>query len=496
MGYLDSNQEFDLYKDIAKRTQGEIYIGVVGPVRTGKSTFIKKFMELFVLPQIENEHEKERTIDELPQSSGGKTITTTEPKFIPKNAVEIQLTEDVSMKVRLIDCVGFMVEGAIGHLENDTERMVETPWSDEKLSFTKAAEIGTNKVIQDHSTIGIVVTTDGSFGELPRYAYKDAERKTIAGLQKIGKPFIIILNTTRPYSQDTLTEVSEMEKNYHVRVLPVNVEQLDQGSILEILEQVMYEFPVSRIAFHTPKWLNILPKEHELKCNTVEMIRNFVEDIHSIRDVCGKEFPIEDSQIKRCSLLSISLADGAIHYQLDLDEKNYYELISQMLEEPVEGEYQLIHMLEKLAVMKKEYQTVQNALESVKSKGYGVVTPGRDEITLESPSMIKTGNKYGVKIKAVCPSIHFIKANVETEIAPIVGTQQQAQDLIDYISDSGTTNDGIWETNIFGKTVEQLVSDGINNKISMIGEDSQIKLQDTMQKIVNDTNGGMVCIII
>ncbi len=496
MGYLDSNQEFDLYKDIAKRTQGEIYIGVVGPVRTGKSTFIKKFMELFVLPQIENEHEKERTIDELPQSSGGKTITTTEPKFIPKNAVEIRLTEDVSMKVRLIDCVGYMVEGAIGHLENDTERMVETPWSEEKISFTKAAEIGTRKVIQDHSTIGIVVTTDGSFGELPRYAYKDAERKTIAGLQKIGKPFVVLLNTTRPYSQETMTEVSEMEKNYHVRVLPVNVEQLDQSTILEILEQVMYEFPVSRMAFHTPKWLSILPKEHELKCNTVEMIRTFVEDIHSIRDVCGKEFPIEDTQIKRCSLLSISLADGVIHYQLDLDEKHYYELISDMLEEPITGEYQLIHMLEKLAVMKKEYQTVQNALESVKNKGYGVVTPGREEITLESPSMIRTGNKYGVKIKAVCPSIHFIKANVETEIAPIVGTQQQAQDLIDYISDSGTTNDGIWETNIFGKTVEQLVSDGINSKISMIGEDSQMKLQDTMQKIVNDTNGGMVCIII
>lgn len=496
MGYLDANQEFDLYKDIGKRTQGEIYIGVVGPVRTGKSTFIKKFMELFVLPQITNEHERERTIDELPQSSGGKTITTTEPKFIPKSAVEIQISDDIAIKVRLIDCVGFMVEGAIGHLENDTERMVATPWFDEEITFTKAAEIGTRKVIQDHSTIGIVVTTDGSIGELPRYAYKDAERKTIVELQKIGKPFIVLLNTTRPYSQEVLSEVAEMESLYRVKVIPVNVEQLDQGMILEILEQVMYEFPVSRIAFDTPKWLSILPQDHPLKCSTIAAIQNFMDNIFSIRDIMEKEFIIDESQIKRCSLISICLADGVVRYQLELDEQIYYELISDIVGETITSEYQLIRILENLAVMKNEYQKVKDALESVKNKGYGVVTPGRSEITLENPSMIKTGNKYGVKIKAVCPSIHFIKANVETEIAPIVGTQKQAQDLIDYISDSGTSSDGIWETNIFGKTVEQLVKDGITGKISMIGEDSQMKLQDTMQKIVNDTNGGMICIII
>lgn len=496
MSELDSMQEFDLYSDIGKRTKGEIYIGVVGPVRTGKSTFIKKFMENAVLPQISSEYEKNRTIDELPQSSGGKTITTTEPKFIPKDAVEIQLNDDVTAKIRLIDCVGFMVEGALGHTENDEERMVETPWASEKIPFTKAAEIGTKKVIQDHSTIGIVVTTDGSFGDLPRYAYRDAERKTVAQLQKINKPFIIILNTTKPYAQDTMSEVAEMENTYQTKVLPLNLEQMNKKMISQILEEIMYEFPITKLEFYTPRWLEAIPSEHRLKSEMIEMVREYAAHIDKIRDVFSYAVETQEMALTRCEMNQVDLATGQISYRMEIDQQIYYDLLSEITGETIYGERQLLETLKQMTMMKKEYLSVKNALESVKSKGYGVVTPSRDEITLENPTMIKTGNKYGVKIRAVCPSIHFIKANVETEIAPIVGTQNQAQDLIDYISDSETSKDGIWETNIFGKTVEQLVQDGISGKISMIGDESQMKLQETMQKIVNDSNGGMVCIII
>lgn len=496
MNELESRQEFDLYSDIGKRTKGEIYIGVVGPVRTGKSTFIKKFMENAVIPQISSEYEKNRTIDELPQSSGGKTITTTEPKFIPKDAVEIQLNDEVSAKIRLIDCVGFMVEGALGHTENDEERLVETPWATEKIPFTKAAEIGTRKVIQDHSTIGIVVTTDGSFGDLPRYAYRDAERKTVAELQKIKKPFIILLNTTKPYAQDTLTEVAEMENTYQTKVLALNLEQMDHKMIAQILEQIMYEFPITKLEFFTPRWLEAIPSEHRLKSEMIALVREYADHIDKIRDVFSYSVETDDSTLTNCEINQVNLATGQISYRMEIDQQIYYDLLSEITGETINGERQLLESLKQMTMMKKEYLSVKNALESVKNKGYGVVTPCRDEITLENPTMIKTGNKYGVKIRAVCPSIHFIKANVETEIAPIVGTQNQAQDLINYISDSETSKDGIWETNIFGKTVEQLVQDGITGKIAMIGEESQIKLQETMQKIVNDSNGGMVCIII
>lgn len=496
MNELESRQEFDLYSDIGKRTKGEIYIGVVGPVRTGKSTFIKKFMENAVIPQISSEYEKNRTIDELPQSSGGKTITTTEPKFIPKDAVEIQLNDEVSAKIRLIDCVGFMVEGALGHTENDEERLVETPWSTEKIPFTKAAEIGTRKVIQDHSTIGIVITTDGSFGDLPRYAYRDAERKTVAELQKIKKPFIILLNTTKPYAQDTLNEVSEMENTYQTKVLPLNLEMMDHKMIAQILEQIMYEFPITKLEFFTPRWLEAIPSEHRLKSEMIALVREYADHIDKIRDVFSYSVETDDSTLTNCEMNQVNLATGQISYRMEIDQQIYYDLLSEITGETINGERQLLESLKQMTMMKREYLSIKNALESVKNKGYGVVTPSRDEITLENPTMIKTGNKYGVKIRAVCPSIHFIKANVETEIAPIVGTQNQAQDLINYISDSETSKDGIWETNIFGKTVEQLVQDGITGKIAMIGEESQIKLQGTMQKIVNDSNGGMVCIII
>ncbi len=484
MSQLDANQEFNLYRDISQRTGGEIYVGVVGPVRTGKSTFIKRFMDLMVLPQIENEHERTRTQDELPQSSGGRTITTTEPKFIPKEAAQIEISDGINVKVRLIDCVGYMVDGAAGHMEEDVERMVKTPWSREEIPFTQAAEIGTRKVIQDHSTIGIVVTTDGSFGEIPRSAYKPAEEQTITELKELGKPFVVLVNTTKPYSDEAKNIAAELEKKHEIKAIPVNIEQLRRDDITMILEQIMYEFPVSVIEFYTPKWMDIME----------------IDNVRTVRDLVEKDFSQlleKDSEyIKRCKYDQVNIADGSASFLLEGDTKYYYELLSSMTGENISGEYQLMQLLSSLADMKREYKKVLNALESVRQKGYGVVTPERDEIMLDNPTLIKHGNKYGVKIKAQSPSIHMIKANIETEIAPIVGTQQQAQDLIGYISDAETSKEGIWETNIFGKTVEQLVNDGITSKVSMIGEESQIKLQDTMQKIVNDSNGGMVCIII
>lgn len=490
------NQEYNLYKDIQQRTGGEIYIGVVGPVRTGKSTFIKKFMDIMVLPQIEDEHERIRTQDELPQSSGGKTITTTEPKFIPKDAAQIEISEGVNVKIRLIDCVGYMVDGAAGHMEEDMERMVKTPWFQGEIPFTQAAEIGTRKVIQDHSTIGIVVTTDGSFGELPKSAYRIAEEQTIAELKRIGKPFVVLLNTVKPYSPELKAEVEAMEAKHQIKVIPINIEQMKREDISQVLEQVMYEFPVSVLEFYTPKWIDIMPMKNPMKQDIIEKLRETMEKIHTVRDLLEEDLELESEYVKRCKFENVNISNGSASFMIETDNKYYYELLSNLTGENIEGEYQLMELLQSLAKMKREYQKVLNALNSVRQKGYGVVTPDRNEIILENPTVIRHGNKFGVKIKAQSPSIHMIKANIETEIAPIVGTQQQAQDLIRYISDAETSTEGIWETNIFGKTVEQLVNDGITGKIAMIGDESQVKLQETMQKIVNDSNGGMVCIII
>ena len=491
---------YSIYSDIKTRTGGEIYIGVVGPVRTGKSTFIKRFMDIMVLPKIENEHERNRTRDELPQSSGGKTITTTEPKFIPKEAASLKISDDVDVKIRLIDCVGYMVDGAVGHMEENIERMVKTPWSTEEIPFTQAAELGTCKVIQNHSTIGVVVTTDGSFGEIPRENYISAEEQTIIELKELGKPFIVLVNTTKPYGTEAKTIADEIEKKYNVKALPVNIEQLRIEDINTILEQVMYEFPISVIEFYTPKWMDIMNTNNPMKQEIIEVLKGMMDKLSKVRDLknCNADniFQFDSDYVKRCKFDKLNISDGSASFLLEGDNKYYYELLSSITGEKITGEYQLMQLLSSLAEMKQEYNKVLSAIESVRQKGYGVVTPDKEEIVLENPTMIKHGNKYGVKIKAQSPSIHLIKANIETEIAPIVGTQQQAQDLIDYISNAETSKKGIWETNIFGKTVEQLVNDGITSKVSMIGEESQIKLQDTMNKIVNDSTGGMVCIII
>lgn len=487
---------FNLYKDIKARTNGEIYLGVVGPVRTGKSTFIKRFMDVLVLPAMEDEAAKKRAVDELPQSAGGKTITTTEPKFIPKEAANIRLGADVEAKVRLIDCVGYMVEGAAGHMENEQERMVKTPWFEQEIPFTQAAGIGTDKVIADHSTVGIVVTTDGSFGEITRKQYMPAEEKTITALKKLHKPFLVLLNSAKPYSEETKGLAAEMEETYQVKVLPVNCEQLKKEDIHYIMESILYEFPISIMEFNIPKWVEMLPNTNRLKSDILDKVKMLLNELNTIRDVSERNYDMDSEYIDQCTLEQINLADGTIGFRIDVKDSFYYEMLSELVGEEIKSEYHMIKMLQDMSKMKQEYVKVQHAMEAVRYKGYGVVTPERGEIRLETPEVIRHGNKFGVKIKADSPSIHMIRANIETEIAPIVGSEAQAEDLIRYIKEAENSNTGIWDTNIFGKTVEQLVYDGITGKINAIGEESQVKLQDTMQKIVNDSNGGLVCIII
>lgn len=492
---MDRNSEYNLYKDIQTRTGGEIYLGVVGPVRTGKSTFIKRFMDLCVLPGIEDEHARTRARDELPQSAAGKTIMTTEPKFIPKEAASVRISEDTQVKVRMIDCVGFMVPGSEGHIEDGEERMVKTPWFDYEIPFSEAAELGTRKVITEHSTVGVVVTCDGSFGGIPRENYIEAEERTVKELKSIGKPFLILLNAEKPYSDTVRGLAAQLEEKYGVAVLPVNCEQLKKEDVTRILEQILYEFPLVRLEFYVPRWVEMLPPDHKIKQDLTARIREMGERVHTIRDVRAENLKLESPFVNLERLDEIRMDSGSGRVTLGVDEKYYYELLSELTGSEIPGEYELIALIRDLSQMKKEYGKAEAALSSVRQKGYGVVMPELGEITLEEPELIRQGNKYGVKIRSIAPSIHLIRANIETEIAPIVGSEEQAQDLIRFLKDSGE-NGGIWNTNIFGKSVEELVEDGIRSKLYQIGDESQVKLQDTMQKIVNESTGGLVCIII
>ena len=487
---------FNVYKDIQARTGGAIYLGVVGPVRTGKSTFIKRFMDLMVLPKMEDMPSRERAKDELPQSASGKTVMTAEPKFVPKEAAEICLMDDVKVKVRLVDCVGYMVEGASGHMENGEERKVKTPWFDYEIPFTKAATVGTQKVIRDHATIGIVVTTDGSIGELPRANYLAAEEKTIQELKTLGKPFIVLVNSQKPYSNETKQLVDEIRDRHNVAVMAVNCEQLREEDIHHIMEKVLFEFPVSEVQFYIPKWVEMLPREHKVKQEILKYIREILDELREIKDaVKGVEKP-ENSCIQDMRVDDIAMDTGCVTIRIQVNETCYYEMLSDLVGTEISGEYELVRMMKELSEMKKAYEDVKDAMECVRMKGYGVVNPRKEEILVDEPTLIKQGNKFGVKIRAEAPSIHMIRANIETEIAPIVGSEQQANDLVTYIKNNSQTEAGIWGTNIFGKSIEEMITDGMKNKIAMINDESQMKLQDTMQKIVNDSNGGMVCIII
>ncbi|MEF9945814.1 MAG: stage IV sporulation protein A [Lachnospiraceae bacterium] len=487
---------FHLYNDIKARTNGEIYIGVVGPVRTGKSTFIKRFMDLLVLPKMEDEHARDRTRDELPQSASGKTIMTTEPKFVPKEAAEITLAEDVKVKVRLIDCVGYMVEGASGHVENDVERQVKTPWFDYEIPFTKAAGIGTKKVIHDHATIGIVITTDGSIGDILRENYVEAEAKTIQELKNIKKPFLVLVNSQKPYGEDAKKVVTQLQETYGVTAMAVNCEQLREEDIHHIMEQVLFEFPISEIQFFIPKWVEMLPRDHKVKTDLLEHIKEVMKHMGEIKDATKGIIHPESPYIEEMKVDGIEMDTGCVKIRVGIASQYYYEMLSELTQTDISGEYELIGTMQELSALRREYESVKDAMESVKLKGYGVVSPMKSEITLEEPVLIKQGNKYGVKIHSQAPSIHMIRANIETEIAPIVGNEQQAQDLVTYVKEAGKSKEGMWATNIFGKSIEELVMDGMKSKLIAINDESQVKLQDTMQKIVNDSNGGLVCIII
>lgn len=488
-------ESFQIYQDIQARTGGDIYIGVVGPVRTGKSTFIRRFMELLALPDMDEKSAKEIR-DQLPLSGSGKMITTVEPKFIPKEAITVSLGDDRKVKVRLIDCVGFLVKDAAGHIEEGRERMVKTPWYTQEIPFHQAAQIGTRKVIEEHSTIGLVITSDGSFGDIPRENFLEAEEKTVTELKKQGKPFLMLVNSKKPYQEETQRIVKEAEAKYQITALAVNCEQLRREDITRILEKVLYEFPVTQVQFFIPKWIEMLPVSHPLKNQILEQIRDKMTHMDRIRGISRDMLGMEGPYVNEVLLENVSLADGTVRVRVSVKDSYYYQMLSEMTGIPMESEYSLIHTIKEFAKLKEEYVKVQSAVESVRSTGYGVVIPELSEIQLEEPAVIRQGSKYGVKIKSKSPSIHMIKANIETEIAPIVGTEQQAKDLIQYIQENSEKEDGIWETNIFGKSIEQLVQDGIRSKIAVISEESQVKLQDTMQKIVNDSKGGMVCIII
>ena len=488
-------EPFSVYKDIQARTRGQFLVGVVGPVRTGKSTFIRRFMELLALPAMDEQTRME-VKDQLPVSGSGKTITTVEPKFIPKEAVEIHLGEDIPVKIRLIDCVGFMVPDASGNMENEKERMVKTPWFDQEIPFHQAAEVGTKKVIQEHSTIGLVVTCDGSFGEIPRKNFEESEERTVQELKKQGKPFLILVNSQKPYKEETQKLVQQLQDKYKAAVISVNCEQLRKEDIVRILEKILYEFPVRQVEFYIPKWVELLEPSHYLKADLLQQIKDMMGKFRYIRDIKNENLQMGSVYVKNTALEEINLSNGVVKVRIEMKEPYYYQVMSEMTGVPINSEYQLIHTLKELADMKEEYVKVQNAMKSVRGSGYGVVIPEKDEITLEEPIVIRQGNKFGVKIKSASPSIHMIKANIETEIAPIVGSEQQAQDLIDFIKENAKSKDGIWQTNIFGKSIEQLVEDGIRTKIAQISEESQVKLQDTMQKIVNDSKGGLICIII
>ncbi len=489
-------EQFDVYADIKDRTGGEMYIGVVGPVRTGKSTFIKRFMETLVLPKLPDGAEKERTIDELPQSGSGRMITTTEPKFIPKEAASISLNDETDIRVRIVDCVGYMVDGATGHLEDDKERLVRTPWYDYEIPFATAAHIGTKKVMTDHATIGIIMTSDGSFGEIEREDFAPVESEIIDEMKILGKPFVVILNSIKPSSPETIEMADKLTNQYGVKVLPVNCDQLKSKDIISILKYILLEFPISKIRFYIPKWAETLEYDDPIKQALIDYAKQVMMSVSNMKHV----YEVEDADseyINEASVTNLDLKDGTVDFKINIPEKYYYDMLSHLLDSEIHNEYEFLRLLKDVSGRRKEYARVADAMNSVEMKGYGLVMPEKENITLAEPELIKHGSKYGIKIKANAPSLHFIKANVSTEIAPIVGTEEQAKDfLVNMKEQLKTSPEALWNINIFGKTVEQMVEEGLISKSNKINDESQIKLQDTMEKIINDSNGGMVFIII
>ena len=493
---MDKN---NIYKDISMRTGGDIYLGVVGPVRTGKSTFIKNFMEMFVIPNIENEFKQDRAKDELPQSAAGKTIMTTEPKFVPNESVEISLDNNVKLKTRLVDCVGYLVEDSLGYLENGMPRMVKTPWSENEVEFSKAAEIGTKKVITDHSTIGLVVTTDGSITDIDREKYVEAENKVITELKEINKPFVILLNSINPDSNETRSLKNELEEKYDAPVIATNVLELKQDDVEDIFEKVLGEFPITEIGFSLPKWFNILDLNHWFKQDMIKIIKNTFEKDYSLREVKSIISDIKNNNdiIKNITIDNANMEDGSIRINIDIDEDIFYKIISEISNTTILSDGDIFKLMKEYSNTKNEYDKIKMALEEVRIKGYGIVTPQMDELSLEEPEIVKQGSKFGVKLKASAPSIHMIRCDVETEVSPIVGSEKQSEDLVKYLlSEFENDPKKIWESNIFGKSLHELVNEGLQNKLYRMPDEAQMKLQETLQRIINEGSGGLICIIL
>ena len=490
--------EHSIYKDIAERTGGDIYIGVVGPVRTGKSTFIKRFMQSLVLPNIEDQYSKERAKDEMPQSAAGKTVMTTEPKFVPDEAVTVRFEDNISMRVKMIDCVGYIVSEALGTLENGQERMVNTPWREEPMPFVQAAEYGTEKVIKDHSTIGILVTTDGTIGEISRESYLPAEERVVSELKAIGKPFAIVLNSANPSSDEAIALAYELEEKYSAPVALVSCIDLDFEDISHILELVLKEFPIAEIRFSVPSWISALGNMHSIKNSIKESIFTVAEKVKKIGDIKGALNYMDDNEyIDKCTLADIDLGTGISTVSLDFSDELYYSVLSELTGFDIKDESELVGLLQELSAMKNQYERVSEALSMADEKGYGIVMPSKDDLHLEEPEIIKQNGGYGVKLSASAESIHMIRANIKTEINPIVGTEQQSEEMVKYmLKEFEADPEKLWNSNMFGKTLYELINDGLHSKLDHMPEESRTQLSGTLERIINEGSNGLICIIL
>ena len=487
-----------IFEDIATRTGGDIYIGVVGPVRTGKSTFIKQFMESMVLPNIKEDYIRERANDELPQSSSGRTIMTTEPKFIPEKGVNVSFDNKANMNVRLVDCVGYIVPSALGYIENDQPRMVKTPWFEDSVPFNMAAEIGTKKVINEHSTIGLVITTDGSISDIPREEYKEAEQRIVEDLKTTDKPFIILLNCRYPETDEAKAIAESLTAEYGVAVIPVNCLELNENDIKDILSKILFEFPVKEINISFPKWINSLPLTHWLRENLLNGIKTAAEGIKRIKDVNKFTNSFEGSEnVKYVSVDNIDLGSGSAEVGIDIKNNLFYRVLSESTGLQIADEQELMESIKALSDTKQKYEKIKNALDEVEATGYGIVMPDINELSLEEPEIVRQGGRYGVRLKASAPSIHLIKAGITTEVSPIVGSEKQSEDLVMYmLSEFEENPEKIWDSNIFGKSLYELVNEGLHTKLARMPDDARMRIKETIERVTNDGCNGLICIIL